>query len=495
MRKLGLGLLGLLLGLGVYAQKGTRCELRGTAPEYAGQVISVSTPSDFISHTTRELSTDTVGADGSFRFTFPLLEPRILTLSLGAYTAYLYLAPGEHMQVGFPPRKDMTEAERLNPFYEPLEVQLRDKARDTSTINDRIARFDMEFERMGDSVLLRTARSDPQGLRQKAYEHLLGCQNPCYQPFVNEYIRYRAGLFAYLAKYMRAKQLSETFFQTEPVLYANPAYMTLFNLVYDRYFLLHGLTKKGREIHRAVSTERSLYKLNRVLDQNENLKQDSLREMVILKNLYDEFFSDKFSRKALQTILDSLYVRTTVPEHSDIANVIRERITRLLPGFIPHSFKLRDANGKLYTTQDFAGKLILLNFCATTSYTCLQDFALLKTMKEQFGEKLAIVCISTDRKVEDFQNFIGQTDFPFTFLHYGNQPELVKNYDIRAYPTYFLLDEEGRIILSPAPSPRENLAKRIYAQYQQRRWALPRVKAQGGHRQRGHRATRRPPAR
>jgi hypothetical protein len=46
--------------------------------------------------------------------------------------------------------------------------------------------------------------------------------------------------------------------------------------------------------------------------------------------------------------------------------------------------------------------------------------------------------------------------YPWTFLHFSNQPDLLDDYDIRGYPSYFLIGPEGRLILSPAPSPVEN---------------------------------------
>ncbi len=472
MRLLLLGL-GFAFALPAWAQFSPQCVIYGNAPEYAGVAITLSTPSDFISRSSRVLATDTVGRDGAYRFEFSLLETRLLTMDLGVYTAYLYVSPGESMAVALPRRRDKREAERLNPYFEPLEVQLRGRGGDSARVNDRIARFDRVFEQTADSLFQRYSHGIPKAQGQKAYTQLLAQQSPSYQVFVNQYIRYRAGLFAYLCEYMRAKQLSETFFKTEAVLYANPAYMDLFNIVYKQYFILHGRTEQGKAIYQAVSKKRSLSELHRVLDQNDNIKQDSLREMVILKNLYDEFFSDKFSRKALLTILDSVYSTTTIPEHTDIANVIREKITRLLPGFIPHQFALEDAEGKLHTTPEYKGKLLLLNFCATSSYTSLQDFALLRKLKERLGGQLAVVCISTDRKYEDFQTFVRNTDFPFTFLYYGRQPQLLQDYDIRAYPTYFLLDESGRIILSPAPGPSEDLPRLLYEQYKLRGWPLP----------------------
>jgi hypothetical protein len=37
--------------------------------------------------------------------------------------------------------------------------------------------------------------------------------------------------------------------------------------------------------------------------------------------------------------------------------------------------------------------------------------------------------------------------------------EILEDYDIRAYPSYFLIDPEGKLILSPAPGPDKGFEK------------------------------------
>ena len=53
-------------------------------------------------------------------------------------------------------------------------------------------------------------------------------------------------------------------------------------------------------------------------------------------------------------------------------------------------------------------------------------------------------------------NFVLKNDYNWIFLHFGNQVDILKNYDIRAYPTYFLIGPDGKLIYSPAASPSEN---------------------------------------
>ena len=60
------------------------------------------------------------------------------------------------------------------------------------------------------------------------------------------------------------------------------------------------------------------------------------------------------------------------------------------------------------------------------------------------------------------QVLLKNTGYDWTFLYYGNKPELVKDYDVRAYPTYFLIGPDKKLIWSPAPSPREDVEVRLF---------------------------------
>jgi thiol-disulfide isomerase/thioredoxin len=145
-----------------------------------------------------------------------------------------------------------------------------------------------------------------------------------------------------------------------------------------------------------------------------------------------------------------------------IAENIRQKVTRLLPGFVPSPFELYTVNDELVSLSKFEGKYVYLNFCTTTSYSCLQEFPLLEKIYEKYKDKLEIVTIAVDTDINDLKHFLGQNKYKWTFLHYGNKPDIVKDFDIRAYPTYFLVGPDKRLVISPAQSPNENFEQLFF---------------------------------
>jgi len=85
----------------------------------------------------------------------------------------------------------------------------------------------------------------------------------------------------------------------------------------------------------------------------------------------------------------------------------------------------------------------------------MNEFDLLKKISKKYTDKLVIITVSIDDTYEEMTNYIKNNDYDWIFLHYGNQPNIIKEYDIRGFPTYFLIGPDGKLIFSPAKAPNE----------------------------------------
>jgi len=39
----------------------------------------------------------------------------------------------------------------------------------------------------------------------------------------------------------------------------------------------------------------------------------------------------------------------------------------------------------------------------------------------------------------------------------------MRDYDVRAFPTYYLIDREGKLAISPAPAPGDDFEARLFS--------------------------------
>ncbi len=436
--------------------------LSGNAPSYAGQELVFFKYADYVTQTEEVIARCNVDEDGNFTCNLKVDEITYVFNHLGIYRVYLFVEPQKSYQLVLPEHEPKTEQQRLNPYFREVDLHVGIANMKPNDLNYLISTFDLLFNQHFDDIVKDAYSGNPTLPIDSLTAKMEGMFSQFNNPFFDSYRNYRYGLLSQIALMQQSRSISSNYFENRPILYNNPAYMELFNLLFDKYFLFFARSDSGNsDIDRATNS-RSYSQLKSTLAQDDVLANDTLLELVILKGLHDGFFDDRFSRGGLLAILDSLYSQSLIPEHLLIAENIRTKVTRLLPGFVPAPFELYTIDGKLVKLNDFEGKYVYLNFCSTTSYTCLQEFPLLETIYEKYKKHLEIVTIAVDQEIDDLKLFLDQTNYEWTFLHYGNKPDIVRDFDIRAFPTYFLIGPDRRLIISPAPSPKENFEQQFF---------------------------------
>jgi peroxiredoxin len=463
---------GLMLAIQFSAQGQKPAMLNGTAPDYAGEVIPVYTLIDFITGTDTLIGNLVVDGKGNFSCQIPVKQTTYIFTRPGIYHAYLYIEPGTTYTIALPPKAEKTMQDQLNPFFEPTEVHLGivsfsrngkalDPVRDEE-LNFLVRMFADTyypyFNKYATNPYTRSDFSELDSVIQLIEAPYLGVNNR----FFTDYMTYRLGMLRHIALQHRSRMISDIYFLGKPVLYNNPAYMELFNMIYDKYLVYFGRTAQGKKVYDDIGTTRSYRQLFETLGADQVLQNDTLREMVILKNLHDGFYTSDFPRQGLLEVLDSLVIQSRVPAHRATGQIIRDKVTRLMGGYDPPSFTLKDLDGNMKTLADFRGKYVYLCFCTTASYTCIREYELLKRLQERHQKHIEIVTISADDDVDQMRDFIRRNNYNWVFLHYGNQPSVLKDYDIRLFPTYYFLDKDGKLIASPAPSPTENFEMMLF---------------------------------
>jgi len=488
--------------------------IQGNAPTYAGEHLIFYSYSDLVSNIEEKLSESTVKANGDYIFKLNIKETRNIFIPLEKYIGFIYVEPERIYKIQFPEKSKKTNEEKLNPFFEEINIHLNVKRSiPIHEININLAEFFSDQEGlipdscflMGsntdivqDTISFDTIRLENKKIFKKIYNSgekelnfFISLFNDYYNRLFDQYIvneeyqnsgypelvsqinildslfsginneyfkdyrKYKYGFLSFLAYQFNSVKISHDWFHSNGVLYNNTAYMDLFHQLYDKYILYFGRTEKGKKIYKDIGVDKSLKNLKATLGIDSVLANDTLKEMVILKCVHDEFYSDNFSRSALLQILDSMILRSSIKEHVRIAGNIRNKVTKLLKGFEPPVFELYDKENKLVNLSQFRGKYVYLNFCSVNGYSCLREFETMQLISEKYKDILRVVTISVDQDYNSLINFLDKSNYDWIFLHYGNNPTIIKDYDIRAYPTCYLIGPEGKLAMSPAPIPSE----------------------------------------
>lgn len=443
----------IVLPLSLFAQK---VVLKGNVPEYAGKTFTFFTYADQITYSEKELCSCIVDEKGDFSCSFEIDEITYVFIHLGAYEAFIYAEPNTEYNLLFPELKEKSLADNLNPYFEPIKYHLGIENSLDTDLNYQLAFFDAVYSKMMEDnsylIYLKSRDLDVDGSIQRVDSMFFNNDSK----FFNDFKKYKFASYRHLSYQEKMKSISNTYYLNKEVLYSNPAYMELFNQVYDKYFSYFGRTDAGKQIYSDIGKLKSITSLKKTLGQDSVLTNHTLKELVILKCLYDEFYNDKFSRSAMLTILDSLALQTKIEEHKLIAKNIRNKVTKLMVGYNPPAFELFDMDSNLVSIESLKGEYIYLSFSTTISYACIKEFGMLEKLYENHKDHFKILVICMDESFAQVKRFVELKGYSYTFLYYGNQPDVFKDYDIRAFPTYYFIDKKGKLSISPAPSPDQN---------------------------------------
>ncbi len=452
--------------------------VNGNNAEYKGVTLSFYRYANQISDKEIMVSSTKVNEHGHFELVFDVNATDYIFCRTGVFFLYMYVQPNFTYTIKLPSRIEKKQDDILNPFFKALNIHLLVTYYQSNNkqlpelpdneLNLLIQSFDNYF----DPFYAKYASNIYTKNNVNAIDTTIHKIETTFASINNSYFRsyytYRMGLLKFMSTRFKSRNISDNYFLNKPVLYNSTAYMELFNQVYEKYFVYFGRTNNGKEIYNDINTYQSLTRLKHTLAQNEVLTNDTLKEFVVLKGLHDGFYEMQFAREALLIILDSLELTTKIDNHKAIAIDIRQKVTRLLPGYAPPPFRMLNQDSAWVSLADFKGSYVYVMFCTTQNYACIKEYDLLKKLYEKHGKLLKIVTISFDETLADTKMFAKKMKYDWTFLHFGNQPEILKEYDIRTFPTYFLIDRDGKLALSPAPSPAENFEVFLFQQLREK---------------------------
>jgi len=434
--------------------------LNGKAPSYAGEEIVFYSYSNMISFREVKMTGCTVNDSGFFECQIDLEKTRLVFTNLGIYNCFFYAEPGYHYELKLPEKRNKTEAEAMNPYFEDISIHLVVKVTASGEnqqlpeagqeLNFMIRTFNDTFYPYYFKYVISAVSYQPD---RREIEKVIEAVTTPYagydKPFFNEYMKYRIGLLEHYAAKKDIRVIINEYFNGSRFLQYNPAFMELFNTIFTDYFDFYMSENPGSNLISIVNRERSLDKLRDLIRKDKSLSDKSMQELVIIKSLYDAFYSDQFSKSAIIMLMDSLHAETGIEFHKMILADIKYEITKLAIGYKPPPFELYSYDSSLVRLQDFEGEYVYLGFCNSFSYSCIKEFELLKDMNSRFENYLKIVTILIDDSFEAMQNLVESNNYDWVFLHYSFLPEILDDYDIKAYPTYFLIDKDGRLLASP----------------------------------------------
>lgn len=119
------------------------------------------------------------------------------------------------------------------------------------------------------------------------------------------------------------------------------------------------------------------------------------------------------------------------------------------------SFSLEDLEGTIHTSDEFKGKIVVLDFWATWCATCEESIPFLVELQKKYADQnVKIVGISLDKgSSRKVKRFVKKKDVQYQILRdkKNTQADVFK---YKGIPSVYLFDAEGNLVLGmPGYSP------------------------------------------
>ncbi len=450
----------LTLFPGVYGQPG-EVTLRGdSAAGWAGMRFPLLGRSDMITGMEDTLGILEVQADGTFSLTVTVPETMEADLYPGVYKLYLYVVPGHTYHLHLPPREDKSIRDRLNPYFRPQVYPWIPRGADRDELNVQILRFEELYTPWfyHHATLVATEQKDTTlpAFVEAVHDTFATAEDP----FFRDWMEARLAMLATMDLPVREQVLEKYRGFGERLCLYNPAWMELFNQVFQNYFNYLTRHRHGETLNGVVRGGRG-DSLRLLIREDLEVEYRDFIDLVGLKGIYDAWYNKTFKEEKLLVLLQHFSADIAAPQLRKIAGNMLCRFNHLRPGTAAPSFVLHDLGGRAYRLADFKGKYLYLNFSSRLSYSSLRQFPLLGELLGKYGDQLAVVTVAVEDKPEMLKAFVRDKGYRWPFLVCGAGCKVAERYGVRGYPTYYLIDPEGKILLAPAPAPTENFGERF----------------------------------
>jgi len=426
--------------------------IKGIAGSHKGKEISIYLYDDLITKSQTLQSSDTVDARGNFELTLSIKHTQIAVIKTGNLSGTIYVRPNYIYGIIFPEK----DTARFIGGGNEQNVSIIING-DSTELNARIIDFNTCFDDFW-------AKNYKAFLANKAHQKLDSFQlqiNKRYekvnQPYFKTYIEYT---FASMNETIGRHHayLAKRYLLERPINYNNYEYMAFFNQYFNQYIQKQNTTKNGNLILDAINEQGEYKHLNELLKNDATLANDTLRELVILKSLYDLYFVPHYQKAKIKQMLEQLQATSTIKEHKKICFNVLRNLNNMQNGQAAPGFSLPNIKRDIVSLSAFKGRYVYLNFFATWCTDCLQELKKEEQLYKKYNDKVMFVSVCTDDDTLLFKNFLKQNPlYKWTFLYGGKNKSLTEQYNLKSLPIYYLISPDGYLVQSPALKPDEGI--------------------------------------
>lgn len=444
--------------------------IHGSEPGYGGKLIHVFIQGNPFLPITQYSDTVRCAEDGSFHISIDLKEGTFVYLETGVYEGSIYAEPEYIYRIELPPYRKKTYADLVSPFFTPIRFHVEVSSRTSGDgsgfisgpeeLNHRLFRFDTLIDSVNQEVIMNRRRELAGNL-----DSVIRAMETSYaedsSSFFAEYRKYKYGILKMNEGKTGLEEIGAKYLGPE-VRDAHPGFMQLFHAMYRDFLFYFSRTEEGAGIRNVINRSHNLDALREQIRLHPSVSSDTLADLILLRELSTVFYQGEYHQEAILIMLDSMIQDPVIPRYGLYAAQIRQKLSNLLIGSQPPAFSLTDMQGDRYSLSDSEGKYTYLIFCTPEHYGCMMEYPFLQSYLSRHTAYLDVVSVMVAEERKDVEQFMERNGYQWKAVYYKDQPGILSDYEVRAFPVAYLIGPDGTLVLSPAPLPSEGFEQQLF---------------------------------
>lgn len=425
----------------------------GNAPFFKGKQIRLYIISDYITKQPLLVDSDIINKKGVFALSISLKNIVTAQISIEYYSSTFFLEPNKSYNIFVDSLSKNNNNEQQNSFINPLPLNIRFEKIQKNDINYLVENYNQYYDdfiyKHFEYIYIRPKKSYIDTLKAESQKEIVKYKND----FFKNYVNYKIALLELAARSKSRKQLAQKYLCNVPVQHYNPAYMDFFNEYFSGSFT-NGLKGVGYyDIRNAINDSIGYARFNDILGKDTILRNETLRELLIIKGLGEIFNDPTINRNEIVKYLNVIQNTSRQQHHKIIAKMQLRNLMQLEKGSYIPPFNLKTIEGKYIKSDSLKGKFVYLCFFTSWDKKSASYVEIINKMLDEFKSQVNFVFISTDRYFINFSNFVSATKPQFPIMHFDYNYTLLDDFHIKVIPSCILIDKNGTLYDYYAPSP------------------------------------------
>ncbi len=466
----------IMVAMSLAAMSQTNVQIVGSSANAAGKTIGLYCYEDMLS--CREVMLDNVLIDstGEFRLGCYVNYPRLVFLQVENYSQSFYIEAGRRYEV-FLPEFDWEIDERQNVHLQPVALPVEFIGIAGDELNLQIGRFDAVVDSYIDSNRVWFDKKYKPHKRYfdsltahvaSRWGEITGTDEAApatlgrgWQPttFFGRYAEYSLAQMRLAMNGNSRKQLIARYIDDQPVRYYDEPYMQLFFALYDGTISLG--TKRVPQWRLAAWVKSGDY--DRYMDSiglDPLLKNEQVRELAVLEALRESYYDRNYDRAGVRSMVAKLGQSSRFAEHRKLAEHLLAEMDRHEQGSEVPQFTLPDVDHNMVSLDSLKGKWVYISFVRVNDPNCLKEIETMAHFRDSVYSKnpdVVFVSVSCDREFQKMYHFLKNNRrgprYNWTWLHFDGNYRLLEHYGVVSYPTFLLINPEGKLHYTVTPPP------------------------------------------